>query len=1029
MIRNNTIIDPDLFWGTAITSDVTGIDYNDEAIGSDVRTDSAGNIYVLMTTSKGVSFPTLNPGNGAYYKDFAATPNGAMDIMKFTRGGVLLWSTFFGDGTSGVSLALDPSGNLYAAGVGSATSNIPLLNNGGYFDGTSNYNFITKFSNNGQVAWCTYFGDFEMQIDQLLCDSKGNLYVNGYANRINFPYANPGNGSYQFLGNSNSFISEFNPTNQLNWSTLIDGLSYYNSPQRMCFDPGDNLYFMNDSLHMYNLSHQATWSDATVGWPFLEDVAADRQGNVYVVGFGPSTIVKTDPGNGAFIDNSPNPGWSTSYIVKYNPGHQIVWSTPFFNTVMTDIYRIVVDQKCDAIHLVGVLNSLPTIVPTVNNTCSGGFYFVPGQNVTTYAPIFVSFKTSGRLIYCSITNFPYNYYNQGLAVATDPFGGLIYLFGQIFNYSNIPAVKDPGNGAFIQNGSNNLNLSAFLMKMIPSKMDATISVAAPTGCSCNGSASVNILCGTAPYVYAWNTGDTTASVSGLCSGNYSVTVTDDNCNDTVFSFTIPPAPGSITGFTSTPVNAHCNQNDGQINISAVQGGTAPYQYSINNQPVQNNGNFSGLIPGSYLVSVSDINGCNFKDSILVINSIGPDSIYASLTAASCKVNDGVILIDSIHGGTPAFQYSINSSSFNPSTLFPNLAPGNYFVQVMDQAGCMHGDSVKLPVSLPALNAQIQAGPAYCGQNDGEFIVMSVIGGTAPFIYSMDGNTYQNNSTFNALQSGKYGVYIKDFKNCVLVDSVIIQNIQGPASEFLNISNADCGAPFGSMTVKNVSGGTIPYTYSLDSVNFQNSTSFSSLTVGNYKLYTKDLAGCTSSETFQITASSATPVKIFPADSTVCYGESIGFSVSAGAGPDLKSYNWNNGSGSSSVFNTIVNNQENIILSVINDSNCVSSDTAIVYVKNCDSTAATCVHFPNAFSPNNDGVNDMFGAIAHCSVTSFKLNIYDRYGELIFTSSDISKKWDGSFKGVPQDMGNYVYTCEYSIGPVKKVKKGFVILLR
>ena len=57
VIRNNTIIDPDLFWGTAITSDVTGIDYNDEAIGSDVRTDSAGNIYVLMTTSKGVSFP------------------------------------------------------------------------------------------------------------------------------------------------------------------------------------------------------------------------------------------------------------------------------------------------------------------------------------------------------------------------------------------------------------------------------------------------------------------------------------------------------------------------------------------------------------------------------------------------------------------------------------------------------------------------------------------------------------------------------------------------------------------------------------------------------------------------------------------------------------------------------------------------------------------------------------------------------------------------------------------------------------
>jgi len=259
--------------------------------------------------------------------------------------------------------------------------------------------------------------------------------------------------------------------------------------------------------------------------------------------------------------------------------------------------------------------------------------------------------------------------------------------------------------------------------------------------------------------------------------------------------------------------------------------------------------------------------------------------------------------------------------------------------------------------------------------------------------------------------------------------VIIQNIQGPSSGLLNISNADCGAPFGSMTVKNVSGGTIPYSYSLDSINFQSSVSFNSLSAGNYKLYTKDSAGCLSVETFQVTASLATPFNIYPKDSTVCFGENISFSVSAGAGPGLKSYNWNNGSASSFTFNTTVNNQENIILSVMNDSNCISVDTAIVYVKNCDSTAATCVHFPNAFSPNNDGVNDMFGAIAHCAVTSFKLNIYDRYGDLIFTSSDISKKWDGSFKGVPQDMGNYVYTCEYSIGPVKKTKKGFVILLR
>jgi gliding motility-associated-like protein len=1029
IIQTETIIDPDLFWGTALTSDVTGINYNDEVFGSDVRTDSAGNIYVLLTTTKGVSFPTLNMGNGAYYKDFTSTPLGAMDIMKFNKGGVLLWSTFFGDQTIGVSLALDPFNNLYVDGIGSATDNIPLTDNGGYFDATSNYNFLTKFSPGGQLLWCTYWGTFEMVVSQLVCDSKGNLYVNGVSNSVNFPLKNPGGGAYFQIYGQNSFISEFSPTDQLLWSTLITGMAYYNSRERMAIDPSDNVYVMGDSVRMFNLNHQETWSDATVGWPYLTDITADRQGNVFVVGFGPGWIVKTDPGNGAFIDNTPTSGNSTGFIIKYNSTHQIVWSTPFFNQTMTDIYRIVADQKCDAVHVVGVMNSGIDGVPTMDNSCNGDFYFSPAQTVTTYAPIFLTFKTSGRLVYTSLSNFPYNYYERGLAVATDPFGGIVYLFGQIFNFSNIPAVKDPGGGAFVQSGSNNLSLSAFLMKLTPSKMNATLSMVAPAGCSCNGSASVNVLCGTAPYTYLWSTGATTPALSGLCSGKYSVTVTDDNCNDTTFAFVIPPAPGSITGFDRSSLNAHCNRNDGEIDIPAVQGGTGPYQYSINNQLPQNNGTFPGLLPGLYLITVADVNGCAYKDSVAVINSPGPDSIYSKSNAASCKLADGSIIIEGVDNGTLPYQYSLNAGPFSTVNLFSGLFPGNYFIQAEDANGCTYGDSVRVIQSLPPGSSAIDVFSSHCYLQDGSLNITSVSGGNAPYTYSLDGTTYQSSVQFGPLQHGKYGIHIMDSKNCVLVDSVQILDISGPTKESITVANAVCNSPFGSITINSVTGGTRPFAYSMDSLNFQSLGTFNSLIPGAYKLYIRDSAGCTLSDNFIITSSVSTPVKISPADTTVCYGEAILFSVTPDIGPTLKTFNWNNGLGQSETFETIINDQGLINISVTNDSNCTSTASVQVNVKNCDSVADVCVHFPNAFTPDGDGKNDGFGALAHCPVTRYKLNIYNRYGQIVFTSNDLAKRWDGTMNGVPQVVGNYVYICDYSIGPVNRIKKGFVVLIR
>lgn len=73
----------------------------------------------------------------------------------------------------------------------------------------------------------------------------------------------------------------------------------------------------------------------------------------------------------------------------------------------------------------------------------------------------------------------------------------------------------------------------------------------------------------------------------------------------------------------------------------------------------------------------------------------------------------------------------------------------------------------------------------------------------------------------------------------------------------------------------------------------------------------------------------------------------------------------------------------------------------------------CLWAPSAFSPNYDGINDRFNVVARCPLQQYRINIYNRWGNLVFRSSDISEGWDGTFNGVRQDMGAYYYFVEYT----------------
>ncbi|MES1159651.1 MAG: gliding motility-associated C-terminal domain-containing protein, partial [Bacteroidota bacterium] len=803
----------------------------------------------------------------------------------------------------------------------------------------------------------------------------------------------------------------------------------YVGPARIAIDNQDNLALgAIGNIMRFNGALQMV---ANFWGGNANDLAIDQHGNTFIVGGGSyrAGLPVADPGGGAFMDNSPDFGKATGFIKKFDASNQLVWGTTLIQFQQTFMNRIVLDKTCDAVHVLGVMNDQSYAMPTVDNSCSNGFYYPAGTSPILTGPVIWTFKTSGQQVYTSLTNFPYEYYDTDYGFAIDPFGSLIFLFGYMRNFNTFPATKDPGGGAFFQPTRNNLNIASLIIKLNPSLLQASLQVSNPSDCSCSGSASVNIQCGTPPFTYQWSNGSTTALVTGLCSGTYHVQVTDNFCKDTTIYFTIAPGPGSITSIIATATPAHCGQADGAISITSVTGGSPSYSYSINGGIFQPAARFDALTSGKYEIRVKDQYGCPYTDSILIADIAGPDTIYVSTAPSACNQPNGSLAIDSLGGGEGPYTYQLDGSSFQSSNLFMGLNAGSHRLLAKDAAGCTTQRTVRIEQTPPPSADQYVAGSAHCGQPDGSITVSNVTGGTAPYTYSLDGMQFQSDGLFGSLHSGSYDLYILDDRGCPYKSSVTVPETAGPDSLVLDVKDALCDVMYGAARVATVRGGSAPYQYALDNGSFQSDGNFLNLLPDNHVISVLDNYGCRYDAPIRIKATHSTPVNIYPKDTVLCYGQEITFSAHSGDGTVFDQLKWDIAQQSAITYTKPFYKTGEVLLAATNQAGCVSWDTAFVRVKNCDSAADYCLQFPNAFTPNADGSNDAFGPVVHCLIDKYQLRVFNRYGACVFSSDQADQRWDGYYEGHAQAAGTFVYSCEYTIGAVSKQVKGTVMLVR
>ena len=360
--------------------------------------------------------------------------------------------------------------------------------------------------------------------------------------------------------------------------------------------------------------------------------------------------------------------------------------------------------------------------------------------------------------------------------------------------------------------------------------------------------------------------------TGLAAGVYTVTVRDANgCKSTTI-VTIANTNGPALTYTST--NADCGSNNGTVTANA-SGGTAPYTYSINGATFQSSNFFTGLIGGTYTLTVKDANGCTNAVVITITSSPAPQ-ITAIPAAATCGSNNGTITAFGSSGTAP-LQYSINGNTYQASNVFTNLTPGVYTVTVKDANGCMATVNVTIPNS-PAPTVTATSTPAACNNVNGT-ITANGTGGIAPLQYSINGITFQTSNIFTGLAAGVYIITVKDATGCTNIITVTVANSNAPAVTATATASA-CNINNGSITAA-ASGGTPAYQYSINGVTFQAGTVFNGLAPGNYTVYVRDAGGCIATFTINVPAT-AGPAISAVTTATAC-GANTGTITANGTG--------------------------------------------------------------------------------------------------------------------------------------------------
>ncbi|MBS4044506.1 MAG: gliding motility-associated C-terminal domain-containing protein [Chitinophagaceae bacterium] len=352
-----------------------------------------------------------------------------------------------------------------------------------------------------------------------------------------------------------------------------------------------------------------------------------------------------------------------------------------------------------------------------------------------------------------------------------------------------------------------------------------------------------------------------------------------------------------------------------------------------------------------------------------------------------------------------------STQENPTHTFST--PGIYNVKLTVTYPGNVMLSTTQTVTIIGVNTNINSS-ILCNGNSTGSITANAFGGNGNYNYSWNTTPTQNTATINNLNAGSYTVNVTNTNACSISKTVVLNEPTALNANALIKPNI-CNNGNGSIQLT-VAGGKTPYQFAWS--NNASTNPVMNLATGNYTVTLTDSNACTLSLTNLIIKDSSNNIQIYLGkDTAFCPGNQLILNPG-----NFEHYEWQDLSKQPTFT---VSQTGTYSVTVTDKDGCKAFDTIEITVDCKD------VYFPTAFTPNGDGKNDFFGAIGNINaLTFYQLFVYNRNGELIFSSSNSSKKWDGTIKGKKLDNGSYTWYASYSINnqPLQ-MQKGTIILIK
>ncbi|EJF54082.1 hypothetical protein SapgrDRAFT_2422 [Saprospira grandis DSM 2844] len=457
----------------------------------------------------------------------------------------------------------------------------------------------------------------------------------------------------------------------------------------------------------------------------------------------------------------------------------------------------------------------------------------------------------------------------------------------------------------------------------------------------NGTATVVASGGNAPYSYLWPNGETTATATSLGAGVNTVTATDANgCSTTLDVNMVEPAALVVDTIRMTAVNCKGGA-DGTATVF-LSGGTLPYSFAWSNGMTGQS--ISGLAAGTYVVSVTDANGCVTNSQIIV--SEPASELVATLNTADALCFGGASgqITAIVSGGTPNSNgdYTYAWSNGASSDVNSNLSVGSYSVTITDANGCFLVRTATVNESSGISSQIVNVTDASCtGSADGSAQV-TASGGTGTLSYQWSDPLGQTTNVATGLSAGTYYVSVTDLNGCTQVDTAVVEEALA-LSVTVAIDDVDCyGASTGAISITN-SNEPLQASYWSNGVV---GTSITALAAGQYGVVVQSISGCVDSFSYLVGQPAELELSLNQVRAVDCYNNStgaLGATVAGGTSP--YNYLWSNGALTPSLDSIAAGNYT---LNV-EDANGCKVDTSIslanpteVGIGNLSITGAACV---------------------------------------------------------------------------------------